>query len=269
MVSQSARLLTPRHRGSKPTIVLQLTPLLIAFVLGNAIMFVYTHIPSECRIHLGTFRGPRYSAPSQRSACLLSSKYLQVQQHTVVLPDNDNEIPDWLWIDYHDAVNVLVELAPKEGEEQEPHFLVFEQTKYGLPRPSLAVVGGIVEPGEDPTTRTAPREVWEETGLVCQKGYMALGTFRTDVNRGMGWTHAYLAQGCTTPTHRGQFLDTESRKVEESAMEAVGGRDYEPQETKAMSLNELKEAVMRGEFQEIKWSATVALAILHLGDRSQ
>lgn len=72
-----------------------------------------------------------------------------------------------MWIDYHDSINVVVQDETKEGGER--RFLVFEQTKYALEgRSSLAIIGGIIEPGEDPET-AARREVEEEMdGLVCE-----------------------------------------------------------------------------------------------------
>jgi 8-oxo-dGTP pyrophosphatase MutT (NUDIX family) len=104
---------------------------------------------------------------------------MKVQQHSVKLKgSNDNVINDWLWIDYHDRVNVLVQ----DGSSSDQRFLIFRQTKYALEgRTSLAIVGGIVEPGESPE-HTAEREVEEELGRSC-KSFDVLGRFRTDVNR--------------------------------------------------------------------------------------
>ena len=93
--------------------------------------------------------------------------------------DQKTLIDDWLFIDYHDRINVLVE--DPENSEAETKFLVFRQTKYALEgRKSLAIVGGIIEPNED-ATDAAAREVNEELGLDCQ--LEPLGRFRTDVNR--------------------------------------------------------------------------------------
>jgi ADP-ribose pyrophosphatase YjhB (NUDIX family) len=88
-----------------------------------------------------------------------------------------------LFIDYHDRINVLVE-DPKSSKKQgsEKQFLIFRQSKYALEgRQSMAIVGGIIEPGEDATS-AASREVNEELDLDCQ--FEFLGRFRTDVNRG-------------------------------------------------------------------------------------
>ena len=117
---------------------------------------------------------------------------MRVAQHTVQLPD-DNEgkkkvIDDWLFIDYHDRINVLVEAPsnnnnPKDNQEQK--FIILEQTKYALDTPSYAIVGGIIESKED-ATLAAKREVQEELSITCNKWH-SLGKYRTDVNRGMGY----------------------------------------------------------------------------------
>lgn len=78
---------------------------------------------------------------------------------------------------------MLVEAEAASGE-QEKMFFVFTQSKYALEgRISKAIIGGIIEPGEDPEN-AARREVEEEMGLQCLK-LNFLGRFRTDVNRGM------------------------------------------------------------------------------------
>ena len=59
------------------------------------------------------------------------------------LEDEDHTlIDDWLFINYHDRINVLVE-DPSSLENNEPKFLIFRQSKYALEdRESLAIVGG-------------------------------------------------------------------------------------------------------------------------------
>jgi NUDIX domain len=75
-------------------------------------------------------------------------------------------------------INVLVE-APPTNEQTERQFFIFEQTKYALEgRMSKAVIGGIIEPGEN-AEHAARREVQEEMGLVC-KEMKFLGRYRTD-----------------------------------------------------------------------------------------
>jgi len=158
---------------------------------------------SECAISFGTYRGGNEYSDVRagtvgRPKCLVESKFLKVQQHRVRVKSEDEDgevaeeiVEDWLWIDYHDRVNVLVE-APRnrvnrtdfdEDGEEGRRFYVFEQTKYALEgRQSLAIVGGIVEPGEVPES-AARREVAEELDATTCLRYQFLGRYRTDVNR--------------------------------------------------------------------------------------
>jgi 8-oxo-dGTP pyrophosphatase MutT (NUDIX family) len=181
-----------------------------------------------------------------RPKCLVESKFIKIQQHAVQFTPKDDIIPDWIWIDYHERINVLVQ-APGKTDE----FLIFEQTKYALGgKQSLAIVGGIIEPGEHPE-EAARREVQEEMQQVCQEFHF-LGRYRTDVNRGGGWTNTYLATHCEKSTEELEHRDDE-----------VGGADTERQDLRRITLKELLPAVLEGKFMEIQWSATVALALLH------
>jgi 8-oxo-dGTP pyrophosphatase MutT (NUDIX family) len=120
-------------------------------------------------------------------------------------------ISDWLWIDYHDRINVLVEApsiasnssSSSSSSTNERQFYVFDQSKYALEgRTSMAIIGGIIEPGESPE-RAAMREVEEEMHVTCDQLHW-LGRFRTDVESwyGMGKfifgnsvsTHEYQAK---------------------------------------------------------------------------
>ena len=238
-----------------------------SFLLGlfSTLLIQRLSRPSSCTIALGTYKGREYEPPSHQRECLVESKYLKVQQHTVTIPGSNPPVTvaDWLWIDYHDRINVLVQLASNNNNNsnnKEPTFLIFEQTKYALEgKVSLAIVGGIVEPGEQ-ATATAPREVREETGMECATPFVPLGRYRTDVNRGMGWTHTFLAQDCH-PVGKGTAAAGSDK-------DEVGGHDTERQDTKEMTLEELRHAVQKGEFMEIQWSATVALAIMHIDENN-
>lgn len=135
-----------------------------------------------CLVSHGSYRGSIYEKPAETigNACLVESPWMRLAQHSVRLPDDGKVIDDWLWIDYHDRINVVVE-APSQPES----FMILSQTKYALDETSLAIVGGIIEPSEV-ASMAAQREVNEELGVIC-KNWKALGKFRTDVNRGMGW----------------------------------------------------------------------------------
>ena len=229
-----------------------------------------------CLVSHGKYNGHVYKSTDSSSRgggetlanqCLVQSKWMRLAQHSVQLPGTDKVIDDWLWIDYHDRINVLVE-APKTNPNEGVSFLIIEQTKYALDSTmSLAVVGGIIEPTTqidahgiktqvvmpEAPLMAAQREVEEEIRVICQT-WVPLGRFRTDVNRGMGWVNPFLAKDCTYATKSGEV-------VEESA-NVVGGADTEQQKMVTMSLNEVREAVMKGRFLEVQWSNTVALAIL-------
>lgn len=224
----------------------------------------------NCQIQLGSsYKGQEYRTTDTVGApkCLVESKFLKVQQHHVRLPSGSSNniiiIPDWIWIDYHERINVLVQ-APnnveieRKNDNDEPRFLVFEQTKYALEgRMSLSIVGGIVEPGGESPEEAARREVKEEMNMNCQ-AFHFLGRYRTDVNRGMGWTNAYLASDCL------KIGIANENNLEDKEIGQVGAADTERMDLKTITLTELRQAVQAGKFLEIQWTATVSLAILHL-----
>lgn len=198
-------------------------------------------------------------------------------QHTVQLNPNDKSsnsiIDDWLFIDYHDRINVLVQdphphphPRSDNDNDDDPHFLVFRQTKYALEgRQSLAVVGGIIEPNED-AKHAASREVQEEMGLICNS-FVELGRFRTDVNRGMGWVNGFLAKDCAKMNSNG-VVDGNGNGENSgiNVADEVGKPDTEKQNLISITLQDLKKSAKAGEFLEVQWSNTVALALLHLID---
>jgi ADP-ribose pyrophosphatase YjhB (NUDIX family) len=213
---------------------------------------------SSCQVFLGEFRGHEYrtNATVGTPICLVESKFMKVQQHQVKMSNDATIIPDWLWIDYHDRINVLVEdHSKKKGTKEERHFLVFEQSKYALEgRNSFAIVGGIIEPNEKPEG-AARREVAEEMKMECDQLHF-LGRYRTDVNRGVGWTFTYLCAASPVSNN------ADAPSVPNQSAE-VGAPDSERQDLKRLSLTELREAVREGKFLEIQWTATVTLALMH------
>ena len=246
--------------------------LVLLMVLLTAITLGLFSSSSSCRVSFGTYHGHQYrTAETQHSTCLVESKWMKVQQHAVQFVGSSNTITDWLWIDYHDRINVLV-------QDTAGQFLVFRQTKYALEsRQSKAVVGGIVEPHEEPAV-AARREVNEEMGgIECQE-YIPLGRFRTDVNRGMGWVHPFLARECERPkrqekdggrmtvregtTNNNNNNNNNSDNANDGA--EVGAADTERQDLEKLSTEGLLAATKKGEFLEVQWSNTVALALLYL-----
>lgn len=204
-------------------------------------------------VSFGAYKGHVYTTKETvgKPKCWLESKWMRIQQHQVQFPGQSSLIPDWLWIDYHDRINVLVEAPSSQDDERQ--FYIFEQSKYALEgRISKAIIGGIIEPGEQPEI-AAQREVEEEMHLKCEEMHF-LGRFRTDVNRGMGWVNSFLAAHCQPVT---------KNKSPDEDGDQVGAADMERQDLKKLSLTELREAVQKAEFVEVQWSNTVALALVH------
>jgi ADP-ribose pyrophosphatase len=160
------------------------------------------------------------------------SPWLVVEHHVVELPDG-RVIPDWPWVTTPDYINVVVEMESRE-------FLCFRQIKYGLPRPTMALVGGYLEPGEAPLA-TAQRELREETGYVAEE-WIELGHYLVDPNRGMATGYLYLARG--------------ARWVGDLIVD-----DLEEQEMVYLTRQELQSALDKGEFEVLAWAAAVSLAL--------
>jgi ADP-ribose pyrophosphatase len=162
-------------------------------------------------------------------------KFLRVELRQVEWP-NGKVIDDWAWVTTPDYVNVITEI-------EDGRILCFRQIKYALTEPSLAVIGGYMEPGEDPLV-AAQRELREESGYAAPD-WIDLGCYPVDANRGMGSGHFYLAR-------RARFAGkTESDDLEE-------------QETLLLTREQIRAALVRGEFKVMAWAAAMALALLHL-----
>ena len=170
-----------------------------------------------------------------RSLLLDHSKYLRVESHTVGLPDGQT-ISDWPWLIMPDYVNILV--MTEEGT-----FLCFRQPKYGAGGITLALAGGIIEPGEEPLV-AAQRELREETGYEAPQ-WINLGGYAVDGNRGAGTGHLFLALG--------------ARRVAE-----ITADDLEEQELLYLSRAELEQALSTQQFKVLSWTTTVALGLHYL-----
>lgn len=167
-----------------------------------------------------------------RETILDQGEFLRVENHTVELPDG-RVIEDWPWVITPDFINVLA--ATPQGR-----YLVFRQTKYSLDGPSLAPVGGYIEPGEDPLV-AAKRELLEETGYTAEN-WVSLGRFPVDGNRGAGEAYFYLASDA-------------------QPVAAIDADDLEEQELLLISKDELSQALQAGEFKLLPWMSIVALAL--------
>lgn len=251
-----------RRRGSY-NLAFIIAASLIAALIMHASFRARLSLPVEdCTVSFGKYEGPSYSTDqTESSKCLVQNNWLRLMQHSVRLGSGGSEssslIGDWLFVDYHDRVNVLVEDETVRGEGATKRYRVLKQTKYALDgKESYAVVGGIIEPGEDEAT-AARREVREEMGLVCDV-LIPLGRYRTDVNRGMGWVNSFIASDC-----RRQAASSRNRGTGGGA-EEVGEADLERQDLISLTVNELRDAARNGRFVEVQWSNTVSLALLRL-----
>ncbi len=161
--------------------------------------------------------------------------YLVVEEHTIELPDG-RVISPWPWVITPDYVNVVA--ITERGK-----FLCFRQTKYGIAGPSLAPVGGYLEPGEPPL-EAAQRELLEETGYQAPD-WTSLGAYRVDGNRGAGMAWFFLAQNA--------YPVAQPR-----------ADDLEEQELLLLDRAEVEAASVAGEFKLVSWTAIVLLALQHL-----
>jgi len=171
-----------------------------------------------------------------REVILDLGKFLQVENHVVELPDG-RIIDNWSWVVIPDYVNVVA-LTPDKG------FVCLRQAKYAVEGVSLAIVGGIIESGESPL-EAAKRELGEETGYEAG-GWISLGGYSVDANRGAGRGNLFLA------------LDAE--KVCQPHSD-----DLEEQELLILNREQVRSALKAGEFKVLSWAAAVALALVHLG----
>jgi ADP-ribose pyrophosphatase len=162
-------------------------------------------------------------------------RFLRVEYHTVQLPDG-RVIEEWPWLDTPSFVNVVVETS--DGD-----YLCFRQTKYAVEGTTLGIVGGYLEPGEDPDD-AVKRELLEETGYAAPE-WIALGSFAVDGNRGCGTAHLYLARGA-------------------EYVQPIDADDLEEQELLRLSRAELAAALAAGDFKVMPWAANVALALARL-----
>jgi ADP-ribose pyrophosphatase len=174
-----------------------------------------------------------------RRTVLDNGKFLKVEHHKIELPDG-RVIEDWPWVITPDYINVVAETA-------DGRFLVFRQTKYAIDGPTLALVGGYIEPGEEPLA-AAQRELAEETGHAADE-WIDLGAYRVDANRGAGSGFLFYARG--------------ARRTD--AAEAAESDDLEEQEMLSLTRAEMVAAFIAGGFKCIAWAAAIGLALVRSG----
>jgi ADP-ribose pyrophosphatase len=166
-----------------------------------------------------------------------SGEFLKVENHSTELPDG-KVIENWPWVIIPDYVNVVAVIA-------EQRFICFRQVKYAVDGTSLAVVGGIIDPGESPID-AAKRELREETGFEAAR-WIGLGDYGVDANRGAGRGHLFLAM--------------DAIKVSEPQSD-----DLEEQVVLFLQFDEVLDALKKGEFKILSWTTALAMALIHLSD---
>ena len=170
-----------------------------------------------------------------RKTILRFSKFLTVESHAIKLPDGQI-IPDWPWLIIPNAAIVLAETEDKK-------FLCFRQTKYAVDGTSLAPVGGMLEPNET-SLDAAKRELLEEVGYEAPD-WIDLGSYILDPNRGIATMYLFLA-------------------LNAKQVAKPNSDDLEDQVLLFLSRNEIKNALKKGEFKILAWSAVVALSLNYL-----
>ena len=175
-----------------------------------------------------------------KKTILNHNKFLTVESHTVKLPDGQI-IPDWAWVIIPSAAIVLA-MTPDNK------FLCFRQTRYAVEGTTLAPVGGMLEPNEEPLD-AAKRELLEETGYEASE-WVSLGSHILDPNRGMATMHLFLALN--------------AKQVAEPNSD-----DLEDHELLFLSRNELQDSLNAGEFHILASSAVVAMSLNYLGTKRE
>jgi len=115
--------------------------------------------------------------------------------------------PEW--------VNVIAFRAPEEGGE----LLVVEQFRHGIDASTLEIVGGVCDPGEDPS-ESGKRELLEETGHIPGR-WIPLGSCTPNPAIQDNHCHFFLALDCRPAGD--QRLD----QCEEIRLWAVPWREWE------------------------------------------
>jgi ADP-ribose pyrophosphatase len=170
-----------------------------------------------------------------KEVILNPNKFLTVENHVIRLPDGQI-IPDWSWLIIPSAVIVL-------AMTQDGKYLCFRQVKYAVEGITLAPVGGMLEPGEEPLS-AAKRELLEETGFMASD-WVNFGSYILDPNRGIATIHLFFAMNA--------YKDREPITD-----------DLEDQLLLFLTRGEIEVAYQAGEFKILSWSTVVAMALNYL-----
>lgn len=201
--------------------------------------FEYSRLP----VPMEPFPEAPWRTPQTMSVrTVASTPFARFEIHQVKT-ESGAVVNDWLWTDERSHINMLVHL------KAEDKFLLFHQKKYGLEKPYYAAIGGLFNDGDTPTG-CARRELLEETGLEAEE-LIDLGRYRVQVNRGGGILYAFFAKNC---------VPSKLRKSSD---------DYEKQEHRLLTRQELIKVALDGEIGEAQWLATIALGLVYEDHKDQ
>jgi len=167
-----------------------------------------------------------------KSHQVVDNPYTQVFMQSLELPDG-RLIENWPIIQTLDYVNALVLNSENEA-------MILEGYKHGIGRSSWQVVGGYLEPDEQPLA-AIQRELLEETGCASED-WVHLGSFTVDANRRVGEGHFFLARN--------------AKKVTEPSY-----NDLEYFDLRWVSLDTLKVALRDGRVGVLSYAINISLAL--------
>ena len=160
--------------------------------------------------------------------------WLTVEQRDIEFP-NGHRISNWPFVITPPYINLMAETT-------DGRYICFKQRKYGYEGESLAVVGGYIEPGEEPLA-AAKRELLEETGYSASE-WVSFGSHVPDANRGCGTAHLFFARG--------------AHKISEPTE-----IDFEQPQLVLLNREQIRRALFNNEFKVLAWSAAVALTLAY------
>ncbi len=163
---------------------------------------------------------------------VLQHPFLKVTMETVRLPSG-RVIEGWPIVD---ARSYAIVIAENDAGE----ILILEGYKHGLGQSSWHMVGGYLDPGEEPL-ETARRELLEEAAYASDD-WQALGSFVVDANRRSSTAHLFLAR------HAYSVDKHESDDIEQATLQWV-------------SAEEVRKALYDGRIGVISSAMAVALAL--------
>jgi 8-oxo-dGTP pyrophosphatase MutT (NUDIX family) len=234
---------------------------------------------------LSVFKGVAWESPLTVSRAVVhETPFARCEIHSVYSEDHSTIQEDWLWVDELDHVNVIT----FDAEAQQ--FVFFKQRKYGIEGESFAPVGGFLEAGEN-GFQACRRESKEELGVASRsevlaikegrhdkynpeadEGWVVLGRYRIMSNRGGGFqTICFNRDAVQLPSEVAKSYGYKGLGWgggSDGSDPDAGNSDGEAQAIVRMTIAEARMHLMKAEFKEIKWTASLALSLLYLQDVS-